>query len=117
VSTIRLLKDDARGKKGEVVSVPFGVGQTMVAAKVGEYPAAPKPAPAPAAAATPPAERHAQEIARLNALHAAALAEVKEEAAAEAKRAAKEHAAEVAKLKADLDAAQALIAEQNAKKK
>lgn len=115
MSTVRLLKDCDRGKKGEAVSVPFGTGREMVAAGVGEYPpAAPAASGRPNVAVPTVAERHAGELARLNALHAQALKDVREDAEAEAKKALKVYADETAKLKAELDAAHKTIAELNA---
>lgn len=122
MSTVRITADNVpQGKKGEVVSVPYGVGQTLVAGKLAEYPPslpvyAGKKRPAP----TPPtvagvSERYAADITRLNEKHARDLKDVRDEAKKAAKDAAEAHAAAVAKLTADLDAANALIAELNAK--
>lgn len=95
-----LLKQDHDGKKaGTVVSVPFGVGQSMVAGGIGEYPASP-PTIAPAAPAPTAADRYAAEVAKLKAAHAAAVAE-----------AGKAHADEMTKLKAELDAANKVAAD------
>lgn len=119
MSSIRLLKDEPnRGLRGDIISVPFGVGQRMIADGVGEYPQAAPVAPAaPAVAATSLADRHADEIKRLNALHAEAIKDVKEEATAQMRKMAKDHDATTAKLQADLDAANKTIAELNAKAK
>lgn len=55
MSSIRLLKDyPPRGQKGEVISVPFGLGRELVSKGVGAYLVGPAVKAAPA---TPEAER------------------------------------------------------------
>lgn len=119
MSSVRIIIDDhPRGKKGEIVSVPFGVGKQMIAAGLAEYPLAKSALAAPAVAtATPPAERHAAEIARLNAAHTKAMDDVKAEAIEEMKRLQKEHDNEARKLHADLDAAHKQITDLQAQAK
>ena len=46
MSSIRLLKDHERGKRGTVISVPFGLGAELIAAGIGE-----RPGPVPEAVA------------------------------------------------------------------
>lgn len=115
MSTVKLKKDRGTDKAGAVISVPFGVGQTLVANGEAEYP---KPAATSATVNAPApsvANVHAQEIARLNALHANAVRDLREQHEDEAKKAAKEHEAAVKKLTAELELAHATIADLNAK--
>lgn len=50
MSSILLMKDHGNSKKGDVVSVPFIVGKTLVANGTGKYPAQKEqPAPKPVA--------------------------------------------------------------------
>jgi len=90
MSSIRLLKDDPRGKRGEVISVPFTTGKDMIAAGIGEYPKPGEPMKLATggAPATPDVKKvqdealaamaqmdadHKAEIAKLEAEHKAAL--------------------------------------------
>ncbi len=112
MSSIRLLKDDARGKKGEVVSVPFAVGKEMLARGVGEYPrpaapAEPKAMPVSESAAA----RHEADIKRLNALHASDVQAVRDECREAMRKDEARHQEEVAALQGDLDAARKTITE------
>lgn len=114
MSSIRLKKDHGAHKAGATISVPFGVGQTMLRDGVGEYP--PVAAVVPKAPAVPPpADRHAAEVARLRAHYEASLKDVRDDAAAEAKKQAAAHAAELGKARAELDAANKQITELTAK--
>ncbi len=117
MSSIRLLKDHAKGSKGQTVSVPFGLGVELVASGIGEYPPAVKPVPKMPNVGLTAADRYAADIARLNTYHAAAIKEVKDEADEMLKLAQKEHAAEIASIKAELEAANRVITELNAKGK
>lgn len=115
MSTVKLKKDRGNDKAGAVVSVPFGVGQSLVESGLAEYPKQVAPPVVVRPAVMPEAERHAAEITRLNALHATNIAELREAAADAAKKTAKEHEAAMKKLVADLDAANATIAELQSK--
>lgn len=116
MSTVRLLKDDPRGKRGDVVSAPFGIARDMVAAGLAEYP--PVPAGPPRAASAPAApDRHAAEIVRLNDQHLRAVAEVRAAADAAAEAAKKAHAGELAALRAELEAANKAVTDLQAKLK
>lgn len=117
MSSVRLKKDHGGHKAGATISVPFGVGQTMVAGGIGEYPTPAVPPPAPAVATPTAVDRHVAEIARLNTLHAANLRDVREEAAGQIKEATDAHATALAKATADLDAANKTITDLQAQLK
>lgn len=118
MSSIRLTKESPHGKVGQIISVPFGQGRELVASGIGEYPVARDvPAQVLRTAAPAIAERHAGEIDRLNETHAQKITELKSLAKDESERLEKKHAAEMKALQAELDAANARIAELNAKHK
>jgi hypothetical protein len=117
MSSVILKKPRGEHKPGALISVPFGVGQIMVANGEAEFPKQSAIPQSQNVAVPTIGQRHAEEIKRLNAVHAAAVQDLREEAEAARKKAEKEHAEEVELLKSELDAAHKTIAELNAKAK
>jgi hypothetical protein len=116
MSSIRLLQDHEKGKRGQVVSVPFGVGQNMVAQGIGEY-------PTPGA---PPAPRPTGDIDKMKTEAVAAMKSQEQahqaDLASQTHRMEQAHAAQVAELKEahrvvseELDAARQQLAQKTRK--
>lgn len=116
MSTVRLKKDQGGDKANAIVSRPFTVAQTLVASGVAEYLPQPKQAIDTKPSVSTEAERHAAEIARLNALRTSDIAALRDEHAEAVKKLEKEHEAAVRKLTAELEAANATITELQANK-
>jgi hypothetical protein len=117
MSSVRLLKDGPKGKKGDVISVPFGAGKDLVAAGSGEYLQQPASVVTKNVAKPSAEALHAAEIVRLNQHHANVLAEVKADAAEKMKAIEDAHAEQLTKVSGDLEAAQKLLTEKQAKAK
>lgn len=117
MATVILKKPRGEHKAGASISVPFVLGQELVAKGEAEYPKREAVAKSSAPATVSPAERHSQEIDRLNDVHARAISELKAQHAEAVGSIEKSHGEALAKLTAELEAAQKTIAELNAKKK
>lgn len=116
MSTIRLKKDWGKHTAKSVISAPFTVAADLIRQGLAELAQDPVPVAIAKPAAATEADRHAAEIARLNALRTSDLAALREEHAEAVKKLGKEHEAAVKKLAADLDTANATITELQANK-